>query len=132
MIGWCSLAGFLPLSNHQSSIINLVLTHGIPPAFRDGVLIYCQPPSDKIRVYQVTQLRTNGVHHRESAGAGPVDLKAVRVTGATFSSNTMDQLTCALLFLRHIIGTVGMYDTERIVRVALKYKAPRSLACRRM
>ena len=31
--------------NHQSSIINQVLTHGIPPNFRDGVHIYRQPPS---------------------------------------------------------------------------------------
>ena len=41
-----------------------------------------QPPSGQSLVYQVTQLRTEGVHYRESAGIGPVVLKVVRVTGA--------------------------------------------------
>ena len=61
--------------NHQSSIINLVLTHGIPPAFRDSVHIYRQTPSSQSRSYRVTQQRTDGVHFRESAGTGPVVLK---------------------------------------------------------
>ena len=34
-------------------------------------------PSDQSRVYRVTQLRTDGVHCRESAGTGPVNLKVV-------------------------------------------------------
>ena len=33
-----------------------------------------------------SQLRANGVHCRESAGAGPVVLKVVPVTGAAFAS----------------------------------------------
>ena len=32
-------------------------------------------PSGQSRVYRVTQLRTDGVHCRESAGTGPVNLK---------------------------------------------------------
>ena len=32
---------------------------------------------DSSRVYRVTQLRTDGVHCRESAGTGPVNLKVV-------------------------------------------------------
>ena len=39
------------------------------------------------QVYRVTQLRTDGVHCRESAGTGPpVNLKVVSVTGAAFAS----------------------------------------------
>ena len=34
-------------------------------------------PSGQSRVYRVTQLRTDGVHCRESAGTGPVVLKVV-------------------------------------------------------
>ena len=34
-------------------------------------------PSGQSRVYRVTQLRTDGVHCRESAGKGPVNLKVV-------------------------------------------------------
>ena len=34
-------------------------------------------PSGQSRVYRVTQLRADGVHCRESAGTGPVDLKVV-------------------------------------------------------
>ena len=34
-------------------------------------------PSGQSRLYRVTQLRTDGVHRRESAGTGPVNLKVV-------------------------------------------------------
>ena len=61
--------------------LNMLLTHGIPPDFRDDVhlCIYNRhTPSGQSRVYRVTQLlRTNGVHFRESAGTGPVNLKVV-------------------------------------------------------
>ena len=58
---------------------------GIPPACRDGVHSYCQPPSGQSRVYyQVPQLRADGVHCRKSAGTGPVILKVIQVTGAAF------------------------------------------------
>ena len=51
----------------ESSIINLVLTHGIPPPFRDGVHTkYSQPPSGQSRVYRVTQLRTEMAFTSES------------------------------------------------------------------
>ena len=59
--------------------LNLVLTHGILPDFRDGVHLYLFIPSTAIgsipNFYQVTQLRTDGVHCRESAGTRPVILK---------------------------------------------------------
>ena len=56
--------------------LNLVLTHGIPPEFRGGVHIR-HTPSVQFRVYQVTRLRTDGVHCRESSGTGPENLKVV-------------------------------------------------------
>ena len=59
--------------------LNLVLTYGIPPEFRGGVHLWNRhTPSGQSRVYRVTQLRTDGVHCRESAGTiGPVNLKVV-------------------------------------------------------
>ena len=41
-------------------------------------------PSGRSRVYRVTQLRTDGIHCRESAGTGLVVLKVVPVTGVAF------------------------------------------------
>ena len=60
--------------------LNLVLTYGIPPKFCGGVYLFIynrHTPSGQSRVYRVTQLHTDGVHCRESAGAGPVNLKVV-------------------------------------------------------
>ena len=54
--------------------------------------------SGQSRVYWVVQLRTDGVHCRESAGTGPVVLKSVPVTGAAILQVTMDQLMCTSLF----------------------------------
>ena len=62
-----------------------MLTHGIPPHFRGGAHLFIynrHTPSVQSRVYRVTQLRTDGVHCRESAGTGPVFLKVVPVTSA--------------------------------------------------
>ena len=42
-------------------------------------------PSGQFRVYRVTQLRTDGVHCRESAGTGPVNLKVE--TGAALAGH---------------------------------------------
>ena len=92
-------SGISPLVLHtQAESDWLVLTHGIPPSFRDGVHISHQPPSGNPRVNRVTQLRTDGVHCRKSAGTGPVVLKVVRVTGAAFSGFTVDQFSCTSLF----------------------------------
>ena len=54
--------------------LNLVLTYGIPPEFRGGVpYAIGSVPS----LSGLTQLRTDGVYCRESAGTGPVNLKVV-------------------------------------------------------
>ena len=60
--------------------LNLMLTYGIPHEFRGGVHLFIygrHTPSSQSRVYRVAQLRTDGVHCRESAGTGPVNLKVV-------------------------------------------------------
>ena len=70
-----------------------MLTPGIPPAFHDGVHLFIpRAPLGQSRVFRVTQLRTDVVHCRESAGSGPVVLKVVPVTSAAFSDFTVDQL----------------------------------------
>ena len=48
-------------------------------------------------------MRTDGVHCRESVGTGPVVLKIVRVTSASFPGITMDQFLCAGLFPRPLL-----------------------------
>ena len=67
--------------------VNLVLAHGIPADFHGGVYLLKPPYAGQSRVYRVTQLRTDGVHCRESAGTGPVVLKVVPVTGAAFAGH---------------------------------------------
>ena len=65
--------------NREKDQLNLVLTRGIPPDFH-------RAPLGQSRVYRVTQLRTDGVICRKSAGTGPVVLKVVPVTtGAAFA-----------------------------------------------
>ena len=57
-----------------------MVTYGIPPEFRGGVHLFIynrHTPSGQSRVYRITQLRTDGVHCREPAGTGPVNLKVV-------------------------------------------------------
>ena len=69
-----------------------MLTHGIPPDFRDDVHIYHPPPSGQSRFNRVTQLRTDGVPFLESAGTEPGVLEGVPVMGTARSGITMDQL----------------------------------------
>ena len=60
--------------------LNLVLTYEIPPGFRGGVHLFIynrHTPSGQSRVYRVTRLSTDGVHCRESASTGLVNLKVV-------------------------------------------------------
>ena len=45
------------------------------PRRRPFIYLDRHTPSGQSRVYRVTQLRTDGVHCRESAGTGPVNLK---------------------------------------------------------
>ena len=47
------------------------------PRRRPFIYLNRHTPSGQSRVYRVTQLRTDGVHCRESAGTGSVNLKVV-------------------------------------------------------
>ena len=47
------------------------------PRRRPFIYLNRHTPSGQSRVYRITQLRTEGVHCRESAGTGPVNLKVV-------------------------------------------------------
>ena len=55
---------------------SLVLTQGVSSDFRSGILLFIPPTvsTAQSRVYQATQLRTDGVYCRESVGTGPVAL----------------------------------------------------------
>ena len=79
------MGAFTPFYTVHVLRLNLVLSHGIPPVFRGGVHLFIyfsrHTSLSQSRVYRVTQLRTNSVHYRESAGTGPVVLKVVPVTG---------------------------------------------------
>ena len=79
------------------------------PRRRPFIYLNRHTPSGQSRVYRVPRLRTDGVHYRESAGAGPVVLKVVAITGVAWSGFTMDQLMCASLF-QHPSNTIVMYD----------------------
>ena len=69
-----------------------------------GFLLLSAPaPTGQSRVYQVTQLRTDGVHCRESAGTRPAVLGEYPVTGAVFSGITMDHVMRASLYLRPLM-----------------------------
>ena len=93
-------SGVSPLIHHTQAEYDA--THAVPPAFRDGVrIIHRQPPSGESRFYGVTQLRTDGVQCRESAGTGPIILQVAPVTGAAFSGIAMDKFLGASLIFPH-------------------------------
>ena len=47
------------------------------PLRRPFIYMKRHTPSGQFRVYRVTQLRTDGVHYRESTSTGPVNLEVV-------------------------------------------------------
>ena len=63
------------------------------------------PVSPKLA--RVAQLRSDGVHRQEFAAKGPVILKLVRVTGATFSGIMMDPFLCASLLPHPLLVRSG-------------------------
>ena len=84
----------------------MVLTYRIPPEFRGSVHLFIQnrrTPSSQSRVYRVTQMHIDGVHCRESAGTGPVNLKAVPVTGAALAGH-YGSINLRLSFPTHNAG----------------------------
>ena len=102
---WCREPGWAVPSRVSLLILHTQAESGaysptefLPISVVASVYLYRHPPSDQPRVDQVPQLRTDGIHCRESAGTGPAVLKVVPATGAAFSGITMDQLMCASLF----------------------------------
>ena len=104
---WCLLTGFLP-SSAAASIWNR------------------HTPSGQSRVHRVTQLRTDGVHCRESAGTGPVNLKPQGSSERVLPWQiTMDQLIFASLsHTHHYWYEVGLLKVPAVVNtgdLASKY-----------
>ena len=107
-----------------------MLTHGISPDFRGGVHLSISPSARSVqsRVDQVRQLRTDGVHCRESAGTGPVlVLKVVPVTDAAFSGFTMDQLVYTPLFSFPRPLLVRVRSGYRVLKVPANYQQSNQL-----
>ena len=93
---------------HTQAESGLVLTHGIPPDFCDGVHLFkfiytALRHRVSPEFIGVTQLRTDDVHCREPAGTGPVVLKIVPLVGAAILQVTMDQSMCSSLFPHPLI-----------------------------
>ena len=64
------------LHTHAGSMLTLWDSSRFPPR-RPFIYLNHHTPSGQSRVYRVTQLHTDSVHRRESAGTGPVNLKVV-------------------------------------------------------
>ena len=94
-------------------MLNLVLSHGIPHAFRDGVYVFIPSTAIGLVPSLSAQLHSDGVHRREVAGAGAAVLKAVPVT-VTFSGYHHGPLFCAPPFPTPTVGTMHMCVKERI------------------
>ena len=75
--------------------------------WRPFIYLNRHTPSVQSRVYRVTQLRTDGVHCRDSTGTGPVVLKVVP-NGCCLGRSPWDQLICASLSQTHYWYEVGM------------------------
>ena len=81
-------------------------TQGIPPDFRGGVHSFiCTAIRRRVNreFLGSRQLRTDGVHCRESAGTGPVVLKVVQVTGAAFADHR-GPIIVRLFFLHPLLA----------------------------
>ena len=94
------ISPFILLDQAESDwLMLIVLTHGTPSAFRDGVQLNTvnghRVSLEFIRSRNCVPMAFTA---RESAATGPVVLEVVPVTGAAFSGITMDQFSCAPLF----------------------------------
>ena len=100
----------------------LVITHGIPPAFRDGVRLSYQPPLGQSQVDHITQLRAGGVHCRESSG----DLKVVQVRGLPIQETRLTHF-CASLFSHSHHWYDGHMQCRQCRRRDIKYTSTRNV-----
>ena len=85
------------------------------PRRRPFFYLHRHTPSGQSRVYLVTHLRTDGVHFRESAGTGPVNLKIVP-NECCLGRSPWGQLICACLSPHPlvVIGGYSMISVESI------------------
>ena len=98
------------------------------PRRRPFIYLNRHTPSGQSRVYRVTQLRTDSVHCRESAGTGPVNLKVVPVTGAALAGHR-GPLHVRLSFPTPTIGmkracwkkSIGVVKTLRHLYLTVQY-----------
>ena len=84
-------------------------------------------PSGQSPICRVMQLRTDGVHCRESAGTGPVNLKVVS-NGCCHWQVTMDELIRASLSHTHHWYEVGMLKVPVCTSVSKRARAGLALA----
>ena len=85
------------------------------PRRRPFIYLNHHTPSGQSRIYLVTQLRTDGVHCRESAGTGPVVSKVVSSKRVLPWQVTMDQsICCASLSHTHYWYEVGMFKVPAV------------------
>ena len=78
------------------------------PRQRPFIYLNRHTPSGQSRVYRVTQLRTDGVHCRESAGTGPLNLKVVPNECCLGRSPWMDPSICPSLSHTHKTGSYNI------------------------
>ena len=110
--------------------LNLVLTYGIPPEFRTGVHFFFKPPcviyQSRDYRYRVTQLRTEGIHCRESAGTGTINLKVVP-NECCLGRYTMDQLICASLSHTQYWYEASMIEYLRKIGLKMRFGVGRRI-----
>ena len=90
------------------------------PRRRSFIYFNHHTPSGQSRVYRVTQLRTDGVHCRESTGTGPVNLKVVPY-GCCLGRSPQTILICASLSHTHYWYKVGMLKVPGSITPRLQH-----------
>ena len=74
-----------PAHSQYSDLIWYLLAKFLPISAAASVYLCHHTPTGQSRVNRVTQLRTDDVHYRESAGTRPVVLKIVPAPDAPFA-----------------------------------------------
>ena len=113
-----------PIVQHHRSRVSPIQLRDFPLAYlrdssrfprrRPFIDLNRHTPSGQSRVERITQLRTDGVHCRESASIGPVNLSSKRVLPWQVA---MDQLICASLSHTHFWYEVGMLRVPAVIYV---------------
>ena len=100
--GFCSPVPRQPAHSLHSGRIWCLFTGLLRSSGRRPFIYLFKPPYaiGQSRVYRVTQLHTDGVHCRESAGTGPVKPQGSSERVLPWQVH-MDQLICASLFHTH-------------------------------